>query len=59
LKRELRKLGVSVVYAPSGADSSTPEGELTIGVLQVIDQFERSRLKRESRRGMRQNALAG
>ena len=58
-ERELRKLGVSVVYAHAGADSSTPEGELTIGVLQVIDQFERSRLKRESRRGMRQNALAG
>ncbi len=53
-ERELRKLGVSVVYAHAGA-----EGELTIGVLQVIDQFERSRLKRESRRGMRQNALAG
>jgi site-specific DNA recombinase len=58
-ERELRELGVSVVYAHAGADSSTPEGELTIGVLQVIDQFERSRLKRESRRGMRQNALAG
>jgi site-specific DNA recombinase len=58
-ERELRKLGVSVVYTHAGADSSTPEGELTIGVLQVIDQFERSRLKRESRRGMRQNALAG
>jgi site-specific DNA recombinase len=58
-ERELRKLGVSVVYAHAGADSSTPEGELTIGVLQAIDQFERSRLKRESRRGMRQNTLAG
>jgi site-specific DNA recombinase len=58
-ERELRKLGVSIVYAHAGADSSTPEGELTIGVLQVIDQFERSRLKRESRRGMRQNTLGG
>ena len=58
-ERELRKLGVSVVYARAAADSSTPEGELMIGVLQVIDQFERSRLKDESRRGMRQNALAG
>lgn len=58
-ERELRKLSVSVVYAHAGADSSTPEGELTIGVLQVIDQFERSRLKRESRRGMRQNTLGG
>jgi DNA invertase Pin-like site-specific DNA recombinase len=59
LERELRKLVVSVVYAHAGGDSSTPEGELTIGVLQVIDQLERSRLKRENRRGMRQNALAG
>jgi site-specific DNA recombinase len=58
-ERELRKLGVSVVYAHAGADSSTPEGELTTGVLKVIDQFERFRLKRENRRGMRQNTLAG
>lgn len=35
-ERELRKLGVSVVYAHAGADSSAPEGKLTtIGVLQT------------------------
>jgi site-specific DNA recombinase len=58
-ERELRKVGVPIHYAVGGGDPDTPEGMLAIGVQQLIDEFERKRLSRETKRGMRENALQG
>jgi site-specific DNA recombinase len=59
-ERELRRLGVQVYYAMGGAaDPSSPEGELMTALQQAIDSFERQRLKRETRRGLRETALQG
>jgi DNA invertase Pin-like site-specific DNA recombinase len=58
-ERELRKVGVPIHYAVGGGDPDTPEGMLAIGVQQLIDEFERKRLARETKRGMRENALQG
>ncbi len=58
-ERELRKVGVPIHYAVGGGDPDTPEGGLAIGVQQLIDEFERKRLSRETKRGMRENAVQG
>jgi site-specific DNA recombinase len=59
-ERELKRLKHPVaVHYVFGGDSSTSEGELMVAVGQAIDEFERSRLKRETRRGQRQNTLNG
>jgi hypothetical protein len=50
---------VTILYAVGGGDASTPEGLLMIAIQQGIDEFERSRIKRETKRGMRQNTLNG
>jgi site-specific DNA recombinase len=58
-ERELRKHGVVVHYAIGAGDASTPEGALLISLQQSFDEYERSKLRRETRRGMRQNTLNG
>ena len=58
-ERELRKVGVTVVYAIGAGDPSTAEGALLVALQQSFDEYERAKLKRETRRGMKQNALNG
>jgi site-specific DNA recombinase len=58
-ERELRKVGVSVVYALGAGDPDTAEGKLLIALQQGFDEYERSKIKRETRRGMKQNTLNG
>jgi hypothetical protein len=58
-ERELRKVDVAIVYATGAGDSSTPEGQLMIGMRQLWDAFERAKLGRETRRGMREAAEQG
>jgi hypothetical protein len=53
-ERELRKVGVEIHYATGAGDPSTPEGSLMIGMQQLWDEFERNRLSRETKRGMRE-----
>jgi site-specific DNA recombinase len=57
--RELRKVGVEIHYAMGAGDPSTPEGRMMIAMQQAFDEFERSKLARETKRGMRENALQG
>jgi DNA invertase Pin-like site-specific DNA recombinase len=58
-ERELRDVGVPVYYAVEGVDSSTPEGELMLRIMQEFDHYGREKIRRESRRGMRENAEQG
>jgi site-specific DNA recombinase len=58
-ERELRKVGVTVLYARGAGDPSTAEGGLMIAMQQAFDEFERSKLRGETKRGMRQNTLNG
>jgi DNA invertase Pin-like site-specific DNA recombinase len=58
-ERELRKVGVSVVYALGAGDPDTAEGKLLIALQQGFDEYERSKIKRETRHGMKQNTLNG
>jgi site-specific DNA recombinase len=57
--RELRKVGVEIHYAIGAGDPSTAEGGLLIALQQAFDEYERKKLSRETKRGMRQNALQG
>ena len=57
--RELRKVGVEIHYAIGAGDPSTAEGGLMIALQQAFDEYERAKLSRETKRGMRQNALQG
>ena len=57
--RELRKHGVEIHYAIGAGDPSTAEGGLMIALQQAFDEYERAKLSRETKRGMRQNALQG
>jgi site-specific DNA recombinase len=57
--RELRKVDVAIHYATGAGDSSTPEGQLMIGMQQLWDEFERTKLARETKRGMREAAEQG
>ena len=58
-ERELRKVGVSIHYAMGGGDPDTPEGSMMIGIQQLFDEFERSKLSRETKRGMREASIQG
>jgi DNA invertase Pin-like site-specific DNA recombinase len=58
-ERELRKQGVALHYVLGAGDPSTAEGSLTIALQQAFDEYERAKLKRETKRGMRQNTLNG
>ena len=60
LARPFRHLSPPVqVHYAFGGDCSTSEGQLMVAIGQAIDEFERGRLKRETRRGQRQNTLNG
>ena len=58
-ERELRKVDVAIQYATGAGDPSTPEGSLMIGMQQLWDEFERNRLSRETKRGMREVSEQG
>jgi DNA invertase Pin-like site-specific DNA recombinase len=58
-ERELQNVGVSIYYAVGAGDPATPEGMLFIGMQQLWDEFERLKLARETRRGMRELVLQG
>jgi site-specific DNA recombinase len=58
-ERELRKVGVPIHYATGAGDPNTPEGSLFIGMQQLWDEFERNKLARETKRGMREAAEQG
>ena len=58
-ERELRNVGVAIHYAIGGGDPDTPEGSLMIGMQQLWDEFEREKLARETRRGMREVSEQG
>jgi site-specific DNA recombinase len=58
-ERELKKVGVSIHYAMGGGDPDTPEGSMMIGMQQLWDEFERSKLSRETKRGMREASEQG
>jgi site-specific DNA recombinase len=58
-ERDLRKHGVALHYVLGAGDPSTAEGMLTIALQQAFDEYERAKLKRETKRGMRQNTLNG
>jgi DNA invertase Pin-like site-specific DNA recombinase len=57
--RELRKVGVDIHYAIGAGDPSTAEGGLLIALQQAFDEYERKKLSRETKRGMREGALQG
>ena len=57
--RELRKVGVEIHYAIGAGDPSTAEGGLMIALQQAFDEYEREKLSRETKRGMRQTARQG
>jgi len=57
--RELRKVGVDIHYAIGAGDPATAEGGLLIALQQASDEYERAKLSRETKRGMRQTALQG
>ncbi len=57
--RELRKVGVEIHYAVGAGDPATAEGGLMIALQQAFDEYERRKLSRETKRGMRQSALQG
>jgi DNA invertase Pin-like site-specific DNA recombinase len=58
-ERELKKVGVHIAYATGAADTSTPEGQMFVGMQQLWDQFERDKLARETRRGQREGIERG
>lgn len=58
-ERELRLVGVGIHYALGGGDPDTPEGSLMIGMQQLWDEFEREKLARETKRGMREASEQG
>ncbi|HXV05730.1 MAG TPA: recombinase family protein [Solirubrobacterales bacterium] len=58
-ERELSKVGVSIHYATGAGDPDTPEGKVFIGMQQLWDEFERQKLSRETKRGMREASEQG
>jgi len=58
-ERELRKVGVTIHYATGGGDPATAEGRMMIGLQQIFDQFERDKLARETKRGMKEATEQG
>ena len=53
--RELRKVGVQIHYAIGAGDPATAEGGLLIALQQAFDEYERAKLSRETKRGMRES----
>jgi site-specific DNA recombinase len=58
-ERELSKVGVAIHYATGAGDPDTPEGKVFIGMQQLWDEFERNKLARETKRGMREGTEQG
>ncbi len=58
-ERELDKVGVTIHYAMGAGDPDTPEGKVFIGMQQIWDEFERNKLSRETKRGMREASEQG
>ncbi len=58
-ERELRQCGVEIHYATGAGDPTTPEGSLFVGMQQLWDEFERVKLARETKRGMREASEQG
>jgi len=58
-ERELKKVGIPIHYATGGGDPGTAEGRVMIGMQQLFDQFERDKLARETKRGMREATEQG
>ncbi len=56
--RELQKVGVPIYYATGGADD-TAEGKIMLVLQQAFDQYERDKLSRETKRGMREASEQG
>ena len=50
---------MEIHYAVGAGDPSTAEGGLLIALQQAFDEYERAKLSRETKRGMRQTALQG
>ncbi|MDP9369770.1 MAG: recombinase family protein, partial [Chloroflexota bacterium] len=50
---------VEIHYALGAGDPATAEGGLLIALQQAFDEYERKKLSRETKRGMRQSALQG
>jgi site-specific DNA recombinase len=57
--RELQAVGVPIHYATGGGDADTPEGKIFLVIQQAFDQFERDKLSRETKRGMREASQQG
>lgn len=58
-ERELNAVDVAIHYATGAADPTTSEGGLFIGMQQLWDEFERNKLSRETKRGMREASEQG
>jgi DNA invertase Pin-like site-specific DNA recombinase len=58
-ERDLSRVGVSIHYATGAGDPSTPEGSMFIGMQQLWDEYEREKLARETKRGMREATEQG
>ena len=55
----LRQHGINVVSVTEPVEKDTPGGVLMEGMIEVIDQFYSARLSEETRRGLKENVLAG
>jgi site-specific DNA recombinase len=59
-ERELRKAGVEILFATGApADPTSAEGVLQLQIGRAFDEFERNRLARETKRGLRELAEQG
>jgi DNA invertase Pin-like site-specific DNA recombinase len=57
--RELQAVGVPIHYASGGGDADTPERKVLLVMQQAFDQYEREKLSRETKRGMREASQQG
>jgi site-specific DNA recombinase len=59
-ERELRTVGVEILFATGApADPTSAEGILQLQIGRAFDEFERNRLARETKRGLRELAEQG
>lgn len=59
-ERELRSAGVEIIFATGApADPTSAEGVLQLQIGRAFDEFERNRLARETKRGLRELAEQG
>lgn len=59
-ERELRMVGVEILFATGApADPTSAEGILQLQIGRAFDEFERNRLARETKRGLRELAEQG